>query len=56
MTEKRKELHAKYDQLENQREELINKLTKCYERADALKIKIYEMEQRIKMVAKELKK
>jgi hypothetical protein len=56
MTDKRKELHAKYDQLEDQREELVKKMNKYYERADSLKIKIYELELKIKSVAKELKK
>lgn len=56
MTEKRKELYLKYDQLEDQREELVGKLTRCYERADVLKKKIYELELKIKSVAKELKK
>jgi hypothetical protein len=56
MTDKRKELYIKYDQLEDQREELVSKLTRSYERADSLKKKIYELEQKIKVVAKELKK
>jgi uncharacterized coiled-coil DUF342 family protein len=56
MTDKRKELYTKYDQLEDQREELVSKLTRCYDRADSLKKKIYELEQKIRVVAKELKK
>lgn len=56
MTDKRKELYAKYDQLEDQREELIKKMNRFYERGDALKIKIYEMELKIKAIAKEIKK
>lgn len=56
MTDKRKELYAKYDQLEDQREELVRKMNKYYERGDALKIKIYELELKIKTVAKELKR
>jgi uncharacterized coiled-coil DUF342 family protein len=56
MTDKRKELYAKYDQLEDQRDELVRKMNKYYERADSLKIKIYEMELKIKSVVKELKK
>ena len=56
MTDKRKELYAKYDQLEDQREELVKKMNRFYERGDALKIKIYEMELKIKAIAKEIKK
>jgi len=56
MTDKRKELYIKYDQLEDQREELVRKMNKYYERGDSLKIKIYELEQKIKAVAKELKR
>lgn len=56
MTDKRKELYAKYDQLEDQREELVKKMNRYYERGDALKIKIYEMELKIKAIAKEIKK
>jgi cell division protein FtsB len=56
MTDKRKELYIKYDQLEDQREELVKKMNRYYERGDALKIKIYEMEQKIKAIAKEIKK
>jgi cell division protein FtsB len=56
MTDKRKELYIKYDQLEDQREELVRKMNKYYERGDSLKLKIYELEQKIKAVAKELKR
>lgn len=55
MTEKRKELHVKYDQLEDKREELIQQLQRYYDRADVTKKKIYEIEQKIKSVAKEIK-
>lgn len=55
MTEKRRELHAKYDQLEDKREELIQQLQRYYDRADATKKKIYDIEQKIRSVAKEIK-
>ncbi len=55
MTEKRKELRLKYDQLEDKREELIQQLQRYYDRADVTKKKIYEIELKIKSVAKEIK-
>lgn len=55
MTEKRKELYLRYDQLEDKREELIQQLQRYYDRADATKKKIYEVEVKIKAIAKEMK-
>ena len=34
----------------------LKKMNRFYERGDALKIKIYEMELKIKAIAKEIKK
>jgi len=55
MTEKRKELHVRYDQLEDKREELIQQLQRYYDRADATKKKIFEIEVKIKALSKEMK-
>jgi hypothetical protein len=55
MTEKRKELHVKYDLLEDKREELIQQLQRYYDRADMTKKKIFEIEVKIKALAKEMK-
>lgn len=52
----KKELLEKEDRLENQREEMIAKLTRCYERADNVKKQIYEIDQKLKTLQKEIKR
>jgi len=52
----KKELLDKEDKLENQREELIAKLQRAYERADNLKKQIFELDQKLKSVSKEIKR
>lgn len=54
--EKKKELLDKEDKLDNQREELIAKLNRAYERADNLKKQIFDVDQKLKAVTKEIKR
>lgn len=52
----KKELLEREDKLETQREDLIGKLTKCYERADNVKKQIFEIDQKLKTIQKEIKR
>lgn len=54
--EKKKELLDKEDRLETQREELIAKLGRAYERADNLKKQIFELDQKLRTLQKEIKR
>lgn len=54
--EKKKELLDKEDKLETQREELIAKLGRAYERADNLKKQIFELDQKLKTLQKDIKR
>lgn len=54
--EKKKELLDKEDKLESQREELTAKLQRAYERADNIKRQIFELDQKLNSVQKEIKR
>jgi peptidoglycan hydrolase CwlO-like protein len=54
--EKKKELLDKEAKLETQREELIAKLERAYERADNVKKQIFDLDQKLKSIQKEIKR
>jgi len=54
--EKKKELLEKEDKLESKREEFIAKLTRAYEVADKCKKQIFEIDQKLNTLQKEIKR
>lgn len=54
LVEKKKELLEKEDKLETKREELIAKLTRAYEVADKCKKQIFEIDQKLNTLQKEI--
>ena len=54
--DKKKELLEKEDKLEAQREELTAKLQRAYERADNIKRQIFDLDQKLKTLQKDIKR